>query len=72
MDQPAKSSDTGAFVALKFPNLEVSWLDRVNEMVGLLKKHFSGQGRICTVWHGGREESTELTVKTDKKTRKLL
>lgn len=51
-----KSSDTDQFLALHFPHLPKSWLQRVNEKLGRLKADPNNGGNVelCTRFNRGR------------------
>lgn len=59
--------DTDEFLAVRFPHLSKSWLDEINEMVGVLKQYFSGNAQMHVPWSGGLPQQTEWLVKGLKK-----
>jgi hypothetical protein len=58
-----ETQDTGEFVAAHWPNLDCSFLDRINKLVGQMRKTFSGNGFVKIPWRGGNPGKPELYVK---------
>jgi hypothetical protein len=65
--------DTDEFFAVHYQHLDKSWLkswlEDLNEMVGLLKQRFSGNAHMHLPWSGGIPQDTEWSVKQKKKKR---
>lgn len=55
--------NTDEFLAIKFPNLRKSWLTRLNQKLGWLKKKNSGNAEMRVHWAGGRDLYTEWTYR---------
>ena len=47
------------FLARTFPHLRVSWLRRINEKLGALKKENGGYAEMRVRWNKGRDQWTE-------------
>lgn len=63
MEYDGQHIDTDKFLAIRYKHLDKSWLDKVNEMVGWLKQHLSGNGEMRVFWSGGVPQ-TEWTLHT--------
>jgi hypothetical protein len=52
-------SDTGKIEAVRLEHLDVKTADRLNSLLGILKRMFRGNARITLVINGGHIETME-------------
>lgn len=62
-----RDQSTDEFLAIRFPNLDKTWLDEINEMVGWLKQKFKGNGELYVPWSGGIPQISTWSIKSSRK-----
>jgi hypothetical protein len=66
-----ESHDTiDEFLEKHFPHVPAEWLNKVNDVLGWLKRDYSGNGQMITTWSSGREMSTKWTFDSAKRSKK--
>ena len=58
MDERVRQQTTDEFLAIKFPHLRKSWLQKINWRLGWLKQFNGGHGEMVTRFSNGQDRWT--------------